>query len=334
MSRAPEPLGATGRDFAGQHVLVSGGAGFVGSHLCEALIDRGARVTCVDDESTGSRRNVARLLASRRFTYVVADVAQPLPSFDRTDVVLHLASVASPLAYARMPLATLRAGSAGTLNLLERAALDGARFVFASTSEVYGDPEVHPQVETYWGHVNPVGPRSVYDESKRFGEAAVVGARREWGVRAGIVRIFNTYGPRMALDDGRVVPAFIDQAVRGLPLTVAGDGMQTRSLCFVDDTVRALLAMAGCEVEGPVNVGMPLECTILDLARIVVELTGSTSGIEHVPVPEDDPRRRRPDITRARELLSWEPVIDLEEGLRRTLAWYRREFAEQLIRSR
>ncbi|MFS0884865.1 UDP-glucuronic acid decarboxylase family protein [Aeromicrobium sp. 179-A 4D2 NHS] len=308
--------------FGGRHVLVTGGAGFLGSHLCEALLGRGARVTCWDNESTGSEENVAHLAVHPGFTYRPCDVTGPLPSVEHADVVMHLASIASPLAYARLPIDTLRSGSAGTLQMLELAAKHDARFVVSSTSEVYGDPEVHPQHEGYWGHVNPVGPRAVYDESKRFAEAAVVGARREWGVDAGIVRIFNTYGPRMAVDDGRVVPTFLDQAVRGLPLTVAGDGSQTRSLCYVDDTVEALVRMAACDVPGPVNVGNPDEHTILELAQVVVALTGSSSPIEHVPMPEDDPQRRRPDITRARTELGWEPTVPLRDGLRRTLDWY------------
>jgi dTDP-glucose 4,6-dehydratase len=309
-------------DFAGSHVVVTGGAGFLGSHVCETLLARGARVTCLDNESTGSEANIAHLLDEPRFTYRLCDVAEPLPTLDPVDVVLHLASVASPLAYLRMPLDTLRSGSAGTLNMVELAAKDGARFVFSSTSEVYGDPEVHPQTEEYWGHVNPVGPRAVYDESKRFGEAAVVGARSEWDVNAGIVRIFNTYGPRMAVDDGRVVPAFLDQAVRGLPLTVAGEGRQTRSLCFVTDTVEALLRMALCDAPGPINVGNPDEYTILELAEVVLRLTGSASTIEHIPMPQDDPQRRRPDISRAQEQLEWQPTVPLTQGLARTLDWY------------
>jgi dTDP-glucose 4,6-dehydratase len=308
---------------AGAHVVVTGGGGFLGSHVCTALVGSGARVTCLDNEVTGSAENVADLMSHERFTYRHCDVAAPLPSFDPVDVVIHLASVASPLAYGRMPMEALRSGSAGTLGMLELAAKDHARFVFSSTSEVYGDPEVHPQTEDYWGHVNPVGPRAVYDESKRFGEAAVVGGRREWGVDAGIIRIFNTYGPQMAVDDGRVVPAFLDQACRGVPLTVAGDGQQTRSLCYVDDTVAAILAMATGHVEGPLNIGNPAEITILELAETVLRITGSSSTIEHVPMPEDDPRRRRPDITRARTELGWEPRVDLEDGLARTLAWYR-----------
>jgi dTDP-glucose 4,6-dehydratase len=330
--RSGSGLVPTRPELAGRHVLVSGGAGFLGSHLCAALVASGARVTCVDNECTGTIHNVVGLLGRPGFSYLLADVAEPLPAIERVDVVMHLASVPSPLAYARMPLGALRSGSAGTLNLLQLAAQDDARLVFASTSEVYGDPEEHPQRETYWGHVNPVGPRAVYDESKRFGEAAIVGARAEWGVRAGIVRIFNTYGPRMAIDDGRVVPAFIDQAVRGLPLTVAGDGTQTRSLCFVDDTVEALLSMGCCEVEGPVNIGSPHECTILELARTVLDVTGSSSSLQHVEMPVDDPRRRNPDITRARVLLGWAPGVELVDGLRRTVAWYREEFAEQLVR--
>jgi dTDP-glucose 4,6-dehydratase len=311
--------------WAGRHVVVAGGAGFLGSHVCEALLHRGATVTCLDNQVTGSVANVAGLLGHERFHLEHCDVAGELPALEPAHVVLHLASVASPVAYLRMPVETLLSGSVGTLNLLRRASDDGSRFVFTSTSEVYGDPEVHPQPESYWGHVNPVGPRAVYDESKRFGEAAVMGARAAWGVDAGILRLFNTYGPRMALDDGRVVPTFIDQADRGEPLTVAGDGTQTRSLCFVDDTVRAILTMVAASSEGPINVGHPHELTVLELAHLVLELTGSRSSIRHVPAPQDDPQRRNPVIDRAREELGWEPVVPLREGLQRTIAWYREQ---------
>ncbi|MCW2839908.1 MAG: UDP-glucuronate decarboxylase [Aeromicrobium sp.] len=306
----------------GANVLVTGAAGFLGSHLCEALLDAGARVSGLDNETTGSSAAVAHLADRDDFTYRRCDVAEPLPDLPPADVVMHLASIASPVAYRRMPLETLRSGSAGTLNMVELAAKNRARFVFSSTSEVYGDPLEHPQTESYWGHVNPIGPRAVYDESKRFGEAAIVGARAAWGVDAGIVRIFNTFGPRMALDDGRAVPAFIDQAVRGVPLTVSGSGLQTRSLCYVDDTIDGLMRMAASDREGPINIGNPVEHTVLELAETIVRITGSSSSIVHGPMPPDDPQRRRPDITRARDELAWEPTVDLETGLHRTLDWY------------
>jgi dTDP-glucose 4,6-dehydratase len=310
-------------DIADRHVVVSGGAGFLGSHLCDALVRRRARVTCLDNERTGSADNVRQLVGRPGFDYRRCDVTTELPRLDDIDIVLHLASIASPLAYARMPIETLRSGSIGTLNMVELAAAHEARFVFTSTSEVYGEPEVHPQPESYWGHVNPVGPRAPYDESKRFGEAVVVGARAAWGADAGIVRIFNTYGPRMAFDDGRVIPAFIDQAERGVPLTVAGDGKQTRSLCYVDDTVEALVRMSTCDLPGPVNIGNPRSHTVLELAHEVLRLTGSSSAIRFIPRPTDDPSRRRPDITHARNELGWQPLVDLEDGLGRTIAWYR-----------
>lgn len=303
-------------------MVVSGGAGFLGSHVCDALLADGDRVTCLDSEVTGSPRNLAAAMDDPGFVYLRCDVSEALPELEAVDLVVHMASVASPIAYARHGMATLRSGSLGTLNLLELAAQHSARFVFTSTSEVYGDPLEHPQRETYWGNVNPIGPRAVYDESKRFGEAAVIGAAGEWGVDAGIVRIFNTYGPRMAIDDGRVVPAFIDQALHGRPLTVAGRGTQTRSLCFVDDTVAAIVAMAGCSERGPVNVGNPQEMTIMDLATTILDLTGSASGIELMPLPQDDPHTRCPDITRAGDLLGWQPAVPLAEGLKQTIEWF------------
>jgi dTDP-glucose 4,6-dehydratase len=310
-------------ELANQHVVVSGGAGFLGSHICDALLESGAFVTCLDNEATGAIGNVRHLLNRDTFTHRHCDVAEKLPKLNDVDIVLHMASVASPLAYARLPIETLKSGSAGTLNMLQLAAEHDARIVFTSTSEVYGDPEVHPQPESYWGHVNPIGPRAVYDESKRFGEAAVIGARQEWQVNAGIVRIFNTYGPRMAFDDGRVIPTFVHQAHRGEPLTVAGDGRQTRSLCYVDDTVRALLLMAQSSLEGPINIGHPEEHTVMEIARLVIELTDSSSSIVAIPLPQDDPLRRNPDISRARSELPWEPTIPLKDGLARTIAWYR-----------
>ncbi|WP_371788006.1 SDR family oxidoreductase [Streptomyces griseoaurantiacus] len=309
-----------------RRALVTGGAGFVGSHLCERLLDQGAEVVCLDNLATGSRGNVAAFEQRSGFRFVRGDVTDPaavrsLPG--AFDLVLHFACPASPVDYLRLPLETLEVGSAGTRNALERARRDGARFLLASTSEVYGDPLEHPQTETYWGNVNPIGPRSVYDESKRFAEALVTAHRQVHGTDTAIVRIFNTYGPRMRTGDGRAVPTFIAQALDGIPLTVAGDGGQTRSLCYVDDTVDGVLALAGATGEtGPVNIGGSDEITVLELARRVVELTGSSSRIRFVERPVDDPARRRPDTSRARELLGWEPRTSWTAGLDRTIGWF------------
>ncbi|MBW4720547.1 UDP-glucuronic acid decarboxylase family protein [Saccharothrix obliqua] len=299
-----------------RRAVVTGGAGFLGSHVCEELLRRGTRVLCLDDFRTGSRGNLPDHPA---LGVAVADVTRPLEVLGPVDLVVHLACPASPVDYLRMPVDTLRTGGFGTLHALELAHRKGARVVVASTSEVYGDPEEHPQRETYWGHVNPIGPRSVYDEAKRFGEAMTFAYRREHGVDAGVVRIFNTYGPRMRPDDGRLVPTFLRQARQGEPLTVHGDGTQTRSLCYVDDLVRGLLAMAESPHPGPVNLGNPEEVTVLEVARRVIEATGSTSTIRHVAAMVDDPRRRRPDIGLARRLLGWRPEVPLDEGLRRSL---------------
>jgi dTDP-glucose 4,6-dehydratase len=309
-----------------RRTVVAGGAGFVGSWLCEALLDRGDDVVCVDNLLTGAMANIEHLLSTPAFRFVRSDVCEPLDLDGPVDVVLHLASPASPRHYLEHPVETLRVGSAGTLALLDLARRHGARFVLASTSEVYGDPDEHPQREEYWGHVNPLGPRSVYDEAKRFSEAATAAYRRTHGVNTGIVRIFNTYGPRMSLDDGRAIPQFVSQALRGEPITVAGDGSQTRSLCFVTDTVAGLVAMAASDHAGPVNIGNPDEVTILELALRVAAVCGSSSSVRHVGLPEDDPRRRCPDVTRARELLGWEAVVPQAEGLTRTVTW----FADQI----
>jgi dTDP-glucose 4,6-dehydratase len=305
-------------------VLITGGAGFLGSHLCDALVSRGDSVVCVDDLSTGRLANVEHLVPLPQFTFVRADVSRSLPDDGPFDAVAHLASPASPPDYHRMPLETLAVGSRGTENALAVAQRDGARFLLASTSEVYGDPEVHPQDESYWGNVNPIGPRSIYDEAKRFAEALTVAYRRTLGVDTGIVRIFNTYGPRMRPEDGRVVSSFIAQALNGDPLTVYGDGTQTRSFCYVDDLVRGLVAMLGSGEAGPINLGNPVERTVVELAAAVLHLTGSTSPIEYHPLPQDDPTRRRPSIDRARALLGWAPRVDTEEGLRRTIDHFRR----------
>ena len=312
-------------DLDGCRTVVTGGAGFLGSWVCGELLDRGAEVTCVDDLVTGTTENVADLQADPRFRLCVADVCRPLHEQvrGRLDWVLHLASPASPRHYLALPLETLRAGSLGTFNALELAEAHDARFVLASTSEVYGDPLVHPQPEEYWGNVNPVGPRGVYDEAKRFAEAATAAYRRDRGVDTGIARIFNTYGPRMRTDDGRVVPTFVSQALRGDPITVAGHGAQTRSLCFVSDTVAGLLALAASSLPGPVNLGNDEEVTVLALAERIRDLLGSSSPIEFVDLPQDDPQVRCPDITLASTELGWRPTVPLTEGLPSTLEWFR-----------
>jgi dTDP-glucose 4,6-dehydratase len=308
-----------------RRAVVTGGAGFLGSHLCEHLLDRGVEVVCLDNFLTGSPGNVVHLMEHPGFRLIRCDITDFVHVPGPVDVVLHFASPASPLDYLKMPIETLKVGSLGTLHTLGLAQEKGARYVLASTSEVYGDPLQHPQSEDYWGNVNPVGPRGVYDEAKRFSEALTTAYRTSKGTDTGIVRIFNTYGPRMRPDDGRAIPAFIDQALSGRPITVAGDGSQTRSICFVDDTVRGILAMAFSEHAGPVNIGNPDELSMLSLARWIAELTDSDSVIEFIDLPMDDPKVRRPDTTRAEQLLGWRPTVTSEEGLRRTVAW----FAEQ-----
>jgi dTDP-glucose 4,6-dehydratase len=302
-------------------LAVLGGGGFLGSHLCDHLLDRGDEVVCVDDFSTGRRSNVAHLEGRSGFTLIEADISASLPVDGPVTGVLNLASPASPPDYLARPLQTLAVGSEGTRQGLELARRHGARFLMASTSEVYGDPDVHPQIEGYWGNVNPVGPRSVYDEAKRFSEALCMAHHRALGTDVGIARIFNTYGPRLRPDDGRVVSNFLVQALEGEPLTVYGDGSQTRSLCYVDDEIRGLIALFDSDLTGPVNIGNPDECTVLELASTVVELLGSTSPIIHQPLPVDDPTRRRPDIALARATLGWGPTTPLREGLARTAAY-------------
>jgi nucleoside-diphosphate-sugar epimerase len=310
-------------------VVVTGGAGFLGSHLCEALIDRGDHVVAVDNLLTGSLGNIAHLRAHERFTFVQADVIDGIPVPDGpVHAVLHFASPASPnprspKGYLAHPLATLRVGSEGTRHALDLARRHGATMMLASTSEVYGDPERHPQPESYWGHVNPIGPRSVYDEAKRYGEALTMAYHREFGTDIRILRIFNTYGPRMAIDDGRVVSSLICQALEGKPLTLFGDGTQTRSFCYVDDEVRGILALLDHDITGPVNIGSDGEVTIAELARQVLDVTGSSSEIVHEPLPDDDPVQRRPDLDLARTQLGWEPTIDLRQGLERTVPHFR-----------
>jgi dTDP-glucose 4,6-dehydratase len=310
------------------HVLLAGGAGFIGSHLADRLLERGDTVVCVDDLSTGSAEHAAAHARDDRYRFVERDICLPgldaVVGRERFDLVLNLASPASPPAYLRRPIETLDTGSIGTRALLEVARRDRARFFMASTSEVYGDPLEHPQVETYWGNVNPIGERSVYDEAKRFSEALVAAYARVHAVPVRIARIFNTYGPRMQPDDGRVVTNFVHQALAGEPLTLYGEGTQTRSFCYVDDEVSGLLALIDSDVEGPVNIGSPSEVTMRELADVVLELTGSVSEIELRPLPADDPRVRRPDITRARELLGWEPTVSLRDGLARTIEHCRR----------
>ena len=298
--------------------LVTGGAGFLGSHLCERLVGDGYRVICVDSLETGSLQNVEHL-RDERFLFMNHDITGHLEVAEPIDVVYHLASPASPIDYLRLPLLTLKVGSHGTHNALGLAKWKRARFLLASTSEVYGDPLVHPQPETYWGNVNPIGPRGVYDEAKRYAEALTMAYHRQQGVDSCIVRIFNTYGPRMRPHDGRAIPTFIRQALADEPLTVFGDGSQTRSFCYVDDLVEGLIRLAGSDEHLPVNIGNPAEYTLLELAQKVIEVTGAGSEIVFEALPVDDPKVRQPDITRARQLLGWEPQISLEEGLRRTL---------------
>ncbi|RZQ60228.1 UDP-glucuronic acid decarboxylase family protein [Amycolatopsis suaedae] len=302
--------------------VVTGGAGFVGSHLCERLLRSGDRVVCVDNLVTGSRDNLEAFDGHPAFEFVEADVTEGVPVRGPVDRVLHLACPASPRHYLGMPTRTLLTGSLGTQHALELAMRHGARFLLASTSEVYGDPLVHPQPETYWGNVNPIGPRSVYDEAKRYAEAWTSACRREFGADTVIARIFNTYGPRMRADDGRMIPAFVGQALAGEPLTVHGDGTQTRSVCYVDDTVRGLIALAGSDLAGPVNIGNPQELPVRQLAGEILELTGSTARLTYVEAAEDDPRRRCPDIEVARTRLGWRPLVGLREGLARTVDWF------------
>jgi dTDP-glucose 4,6-dehydratase len=317
-----QPVLSSAKVRSPRRAVVTGGAGFVGSWLCERLLDMGLDVVCVDNFVTGSGDNIAELLHRSGFSVLEQDVSAGLAVDGPVDWVLHLACPASPVDYLRLPIETMMVGSQGTKHALELAETHGARFLLASTSEVYGDPAEHPQRETYWGNVNPIGPRSVYDESKRFAEALTMAYRNERGVDTGIVRIFNTFGPRMRVDDGRAIPAFMSQALAGAPLTVAGDGGQTRSLCFVEDTVEGLVAMAASAHAGPVNIGSQDEMTMLGLAERVRDLTGSSSTVRFVDLPVADPRVRRPDTTRAAELLGWQPRVSIEEGLKRTLEWF------------
>jgi len=304
-------------------VLVTGGAGFIGSHLCERFLAEGDEVICMDNLITGSADNVAPLFADRRFTFIQQDVTNYIYAKGPIDAILHFASPASPVDYLELPIQTLKVGSLGTHKALGLAKEKNARFLLASTSECYGDPLVHPQSEDYWGNVNPIGPRGVYDEAKRFAEAITMAYHRTHGVQTRIVRIFNTYGPRMRLRDGRVVPNFIAQALRGEPMTVYGDGSQTRSFCYVSDLVEGIVRLLRSDYAGPVNCGNPVEVTILEFAERIKALTASASEIVFRPLPVDDPKVRQPDITRARTILGWEPAVGLDDGLRRTIDYFR-----------
>ncbi len=311
----------------GSRVLVSGGAGFVPSHLVDVLVSRGCQVVAIDNFLTGSESNVAHLLDNPLFRLVKADISDGIPAegsmTGRFDAILHMASPASPTDFATYPVEILRVGSLGTFHLLERAREDKARFLLASTSEAYGDPLVHPQPESYWGNVNPVGIRSVYDEAKRFAEATTMAYRRTYDVDTAIVRIFNTYGPRMRPDDGRAIPTFISQAIRNQPITVHGTGEQTRSICYVDDLVRGILLLLDSREAGPINCGTEHEMTMLELAKRIAQLSGSTSQVTLLPRTEDDPDRRRPDLTLARQRLGFEPKVGPDEGLRATIDYFR-----------
>jgi dTDP-glucose 4,6-dehydratase len=307
--------------------LITGGAGFVGSHLCERFLAEGHEVICVDNLITGNLGNVEHLRRHDNFTYIRHDISHPLEIDGPLDNILHFASPASPVDYLRHPIHTLKVGSLGTHNTLGLAKAKRARYLLASTSEVYGDPEQHPQREEYWGHVNPIGIRGVYDEAKRFAEAMTMAYHRSHRVKTHIIRIFNTYGPRMRLDDGRVLPNFMGQALRGEALTVYGNGSQTRSFCYVDDLVEGIYRLLPTDFHEPVNLGNPNEVTILEFAQEILGLSGSRSPIVYKPLPEDDPKVRRPDITRAKQLLRWEPKVDRKEGLERTMNYFREKVA-------
>ena len=304
-------------------VVITGGAGFLGSHLSERLLAGGCSVICLDNFCTGTPNNVAHLIENPAFRLIRYDVSEYLHVGGPVDAVLHFASPASPVDYLDLPIATLKVGSIGTMHALGLARGKGARFLLASTSEVYGDPLIHPQGEDYWGNVNPIGPRGVYDEAKRFSEALTVAYRKNHGTDTKIVRIFNTYGPRMRPNDGRAIPTFIRQALRGDPITVSGDGSQTRSVCYVDDLVEGILRMLRSSHPGPVNLGNPNELSVLELARTILRMTGSASPITLVPRPQDDPMVRQPRIDIASEILGWKPEIDLQDGLARTIGWFR-----------
>lgn len=311
-------------------VLVTGGAGFLGSHLCQRMLRDGHQVVAVDSLVTGRVENLAEFQDDPGFTFIQADASKELPVPGKLDRIFHLASPASPIDYVEIPFVTLFAGSDATRLCLERAEQDGARFFLASTSEVYGDPAVHPQVEEYWGNVNPIGPRSVYDEAKRYAEALTMAFNRYKGVETRIVRIFNTYGPRMRVNDGRVIPAFCSQALKGEPLTVFGDGLQTRSFCYVDDLIEGFTRLMESDFDQPCNIGNPSERNMLELAEHINAFTGNTAGIVHRPLPKDDPTRRQPNISRAQaQLDNWGPQVSFEDGLARTVAWFREELTRR-----
>ena len=306
-----------------ERVLITGGAGFLGSHLCDFLLSRGYQVTAMDNLITGTTQNIVHHQKNPRFTFIKYDVTEYLYLKERIDYLFHFASPASPMDYLKYPIQTLKVGSLGTHKTLGLAAREKSVYVLASTSEVYGDPLIHPQTEEYWGNVNPVGPRGVYDEAKRFAEAMATAYRKEHGVDTKIVRIFNTYGPRMRAGDGRVVPTLICQAIKDEPLTIQGDGRQTRSFCYVSDLIEGIYRLAVSGEQGPINMGNPEEFTILDFAKLVTKLSGSRSRIQFHPAAEDDPRRRKPDISKAEQLLEWRPKVPLEEGLADTIKWYK-----------
>ncbi len=308
-----------------RRAVVTGGAGFLGSHLVERLLAEGMDVVCLDNLITGTPDNLAHLIRHDSLRLVRADVTNYIDVAGPVDYVLHFASPASPVDYLRLPIQTLKVGSLGTLNTLGLAKKKGARYLLASTSETYGDPQVHPQPETYWGHVNPVGPRGVYDEAKRFAEAMTMAYRRYHDVDTAILRIFNTFGPRMRPDDGRAIPTFIRQALSGEPLTVTGDGLQTRSVCYVDDLVEGAFRLLLSEESGPMNIGNPHEMTVLELARLVLELTGSRSEVHFIERPQDDPMIRQPDIGLAKRSLQWEPEVPVVEGLKKTITWFQEQ---------
>jgi dTDP-glucose 4,6-dehydratase len=308
-------------------IVITGGAGFVGSHLCDRWLADGHEVVAVDNFLTGRARNVAHLVGRRDFTLIEQNVSEGLPVKGKVDFVFHLASPASPADYLEHPIDTMLVSSIGTKNALDLARANNAGFLVASTSECYGDPLEHPQRETYWGHVNPIGPRAVYDEAKRFAEAMTMSYHREFGVNTHIIRIFNTYGPRMKLNDGRVVPNFIDQALKGKPITIYGEGKQTRSFCYVSDLVDGMTRLALSDEHEPTNIGNPNEMTILQFAKVIQKLVGSSCKLDFQPMPQDDPRQRKPDISKAKRVLGWEPMTGLEEGLRQTISYFQRQAA-------
>jgi len=313
-----------------KRVLITGGAGFIGSHLCELFLKKGYEVICVDNLISGNMDNIAHLFGER-FTFLRYDITNPIWISGRMDYILNFASPASPVDYINHPIETLKVGAMGTYNMLELAREKGARFLHASTSEVYGDPLIHPQPETYWGNVNPIGPRSVYDEAKRYAEALVMAYHRLYGLDTRIVRIFNTYGPLMRPNDGRAIPNFISQALKGEPITVYGDGLQTRSFTYITDEIDGIYRLLMSDYHDPVNIGNPEERTILELAKLVIKMTGSKSEIIFKPLPKDDPKVRRPDISRAKEVLGWEPKVPLEEGLKETIRYFRKLLQEGKI---